>query len=135
MQLYALSVITLVLGGISAGFDALATRFRLDTFFQPDALVAPGFRIWFGIFTALVGALRLFIPGGDVVIVGNLLPALGGILLGVTLIVQGYVSRSSVESELVERLQTLLVANAGLVGPIGLALGAAHFLFPRVVLI
>lgn len=135
MQLYALSVITLVLGGISAGFDALASRLRLDSFFQPDALVSPGFRIGFGIVSATVGLLRLFIPGSEIAVIGNLLPALAGILLGATLVVQGYVSRSSVESDLVERLQTLLVANAGIVGPVSALLGATHFLFPRVILI
>jgi hypothetical protein len=132
-QVYFLSVVSLVLSSIALGFDTLDERLHVGSFFSASAVKSPSFRLGLGIVTLVVGILQfLTTADGDVPVVGDLIPALTGIVLGGTLIVIYYKEKSTEESQTLDRLDRAFVQNASNLAYVGLVVALLHFLLHRV---
>lgn len=132
-QIYLLSILTIVLASVSLGFDALDDRLHVSAFLAREAVTNPSFALGLGVVTLLVGFFQfLSTHPDDVVFLGNLVPAATGMVLGFTLMLVFYRSRSTVESALVERLDAILLHNATNLAYLGLIVALLHFFFPRV---
>ncbi|MFP4113362.1 MAG: hypothetical protein ACOC2Y_04280 [Spirochaetota bacterium] len=132
-QIYLLSILTLVLASITLGFSELDERLRVSSFFSESVFKSPGFAFGLGITTLLVGFFQfLSVHPDDTIILGNLVPAATGMVLGATLILAYYKEKSTVESGFVERLDQLFLQRSASLAYLGLLVAILHFFFHRV---
>ena len=94
------------------------------------------FRLVLGIVCCLTAVLKILsVVPGDVVVIGDIIPALAGILAGFILIFRYYRHHSDIESEKSEKLETFFESNRKWIGILAMASAALHFLFPSVMLL
>ncbi|MDR0513326.1 MAG: hypothetical protein LBG93_09575 [Treponema sp.] len=95
------------------------------------------FKLVVGVVSSLVGLMKILsVVEGDVPVIGDLLPAVAGILAGFTLIFEYYRSRTSLETtDHVAKIDRLLAANKKVIGVAAIVSAVLHFLFPRVLLL
>lgn len=138
-QFYLLTVVSTIVAGLALSSDYLKTKsefFGSFRFLQKNRSI----QIVAGLVTAAIGVLKLIFrsPGEEVIVVGDLLPAAAGIILGVILIGEAFRQHpkegakqekvgKSVE-KVTERIATYRIP----VGIAGAVIGLAHFLFPRI---
>lgn len=135
-QFYFLSILLNLLSGIALAYDSLDEKFSLSAFFNRDFFKRPGFRITVGILTFLVGVFKfLSVTRGNVPVVGDLLPAVMGLILGSTLLVMYYQDRSSVAGPFVQAFDSIFIKNRTVFGTLGIITAILHFLFPSVLLL
>lgn len=132
-QVYLLSVITLILASVALGYDPLDERIHVSSFFNGAIFKSPGFAFGLGVVTFLVGLFQfLSVHPDDTIILGNLVPATAGVVLGGTLMLAYYKEKSTVESGFVDRLDAIFLQNAAGLSYLGLLIAVLHFLFHRV---
>jgi membrane associated rhomboid family serine protease len=91
------------------------------------------FRLILGVLTMVAGLLKLLSPAqGDIPVVGDLVPALLGLLSGFVLVFSYYRNKTSLESEEADNFGRILAKNKRWIGFVALASAALHFLFPSV---
>jgi len=95
------------------------------------------FRLIVGILSAITGLLKILSAiDGDVPVVGDLFPALTGLLCGFILIFDYYRGNSSlVVSENSKKVNQLILKNRKIIGIIAIIAAVLHFLFPKVLLL
>jgi hypothetical protein len=133
LQFYFLSVIMNIIAGIvlSAGFIDERVSFVSGMKDYLDG--KPNIKLTVGVITFIVGFFKLLsVTRGDVPVVGDLLPAVAGLVMGFTLFLDYYKSRSTVSSSLVDWSEKVLLNNSNIIGLTGIAIGFLHFLLPRV---
>lgn len=132
-QIYFLSILVNLLTGITLSFGQMDEKLQLRSLFNPELFEHPGFRLTMAIVTFVVGFLKLLsVSPGDVPVVGDLLPALAGMVMGFTLFLQYYRDRSTVESSAVATLERLFVSNSAIIGTLGIIVAVLHFFLHRV---
>ena len=138
-QFYLLSVVSTIIAGLALSSDYLKTKsefFGSFRFLQKNRSI----QIIAGLITAAIGVLKLIFrsPGEEVIIVGDLLPAVAGIILGVILIGEAFRQhpKEGVKQEKVgksvEKVTQRIAPYRIPVGIAGAVIGLAHFLFPRI---
>jgi hypothetical protein len=91
------------------------------------------FRFILGAATIVTGLLKILSSvRGDVPVVGDIVPALAGLLSGFILVFEFYRGRSSLDPEHTDKIEQVLVHNKKWVGYFALAAAALHFLLPTV---
>lgn len=134
-QFYFLSIMSNIIGGLVLSSGSLSERFPFLTSWN-ELFKKNSNRLLFGIAAVVFGLFKILsVTKGDVVVVGDIIPAFTGIGLGVTFIIESYQQRSTVSSPAVERLDNFLVKNKTIVGVLGIVAGILHFLFPSVLLL
>ncbi|MFP4153505.1 MAG: hypothetical protein ACLFR8_05455 [Alkalispirochaeta sp.] len=132
-QIYFLSILTNILAGIALAFDRMDSRLRLHAVFNPELFQHNGFRLAIGIIAFVVGFLKLLsVAPGDVAVVGDLIPALAGMVMGFALAFQYYQERAEVRSSTTETLDKVFGRHNATLGMIGLTVGIVHFFLHRV---
>ena len=153
MQFYFLSIVTNLLAGVTLAGDYLATRFPGLQSLLPG-LNQRTARLTIGSITTAVGILKLLVYANplQIVVVGDLLPAVAGIVLGGSLVVTALrpTEEDGVEPEAageeesdhvapvegpVEKTAHLALGYRVPVGLAGMAVAVLHFLFPGAVLL
>lgn len=134
-QFYLLSVLTLVVGGL-----VLARRdvdAAVDRVLNRDLLEQSGFVFGLGIAAVLAGVLRLLsVTEGDVPVVGDLLPALSGVVLGASLLTMAYEERPQhVDSPFLSTMNRVLLQPRRVTGTAFAIIGGVHFLIPGVLIL
>lgn len=153
IQFYFLSVLFNLVGGYALIEDSARNRHpSLEgmRIFLRD----PTVRLVIGILSAVVGAFKLLtVVRGDIPVVGDFLPAVAGIAVGATLLLDIYRSPEGAMAEAAEaeaanaegpgaaaaekakgpgRIERLLIEHEEAVGLAGMIAGLVHFLFPAV---
>jgi hypothetical protein len=96
----------------------------------------PTLRMLLGTLSILTGFFKLLsVAPGDVPVVGDIIPAIIGIALGLVLLLDTYHVKRGVDSRLSGRLEKLILKYKPILGLLGIAVGLIHFLFPSVLLI
>lgn len=132
-QVYLLSVVTLILASVALGFEQLEERLRVGSFFNAAVFTSQAFRFGLGVVTLLVGFFQfLSVHPDDTIILGNLVPAAAGMVIGGTLVLGYYREKSTVESSFVDRLDRIFLRNAANFAYLGLLVAVLHFFFHRV---
>jgi len=133
LQIYFLSVAANILAGLASSSEFLAGRFHG---FAPlhDLLEKRPCRAALGATAAVVGLLKLLIPF-DVPVAGDLIPALVGMALGVSLVLQVVREKADLPFESLGRLQKAALAYRLPLGIAGIVAGVLHFLLPRALLL
>jgi len=132
-QIYLLSVLTNLIAGVALSIEGMDEKLHLTSVFNRDLFENTGFRVGLGIITLVVGILQILsVPEGDVPVVGDLLPALSGVILGVILLLEYYRGRSEVSSPTVDALDNVFGKNSAVFGTLGMVIAVVHFIFNRV---
>jgi hypothetical protein len=160
MQFYFLSIVTTMLAGVTLAGDYLAARFPALQSVIP-CLNGRTARLTIGTSTAAVGVLKLLVYANplQIVVLGDLLPALAGIVLGGSLAVAALRPEEEDGSEEdvgmerpvhttkegssrvvaadgpVEKTAQLALGYRVPVGLAGIAVALLHFLFPGAILL
>jgi TctA family transporter len=131
MQLYFLSITTNLLAGTALCAEYFARRLR---WFAPLGQLAGGrgFRVVVGALAAAVGFLKLLVRSApnDVPVVGDLLPALAGLAMGASLLVQVLREKADLPAEAISGVEKAALAYRVPLGLAGLAVALLHFLLP-----
>ncbi len=132
-QIYFLSVLTNIIAGIALAFDRMDERLRLHAVFNPELFQHAGFRLAIGLITFVVGFLKLLsVSPGDAAIVGDLVPAVTGLLTGFALAFQYYQERTEAQSSTVQSLDKVFGRHSSSLGMVALLAGVVHFFLHRV---
>ena len=134
LQIYFLSIALNALAGymlISAGSGGVPEHkggFLLNN---------ETFKFVVSILTAVTGFLKLLsVVPDEVPVVGDLFPAIAGMLAGFTLFFVHYRERSGVNvSPQTERIERFTAVNKKIIGWVAVIAAILHFIFPRVLLL
>ncbi|MDR1626970.1 MAG: hypothetical protein LBT33_10575 [Spirochaetia bacterium] len=135
-QLYFLSIIINLIVGIVLARSLIAGKFPtlgnlLETIGEANL-----FRFAGGIAAATVGVLKiLLVTVNDVLIVGDLVPALAGIIAGAILLFECFREKAVDFPRWVDRIADFLVAGKSVWGLIAVAAAALHFFFYQALLL
>ena len=111
--------------------NTMTTVFGENTIFDDKT-----FRLVLGILTMFVGLMKLLsVVHNDVPIVGDLLPAVAGLLGGFCLLVEFYRQNASDELKLPDFIQRLFVEDRRYLGILCIVAAILHFVFPDVLLL
>lgn len=138
--IFFLSVITLFLAGISLSSGLLSQKMAWFERFS-DLVESDAYTIIVGLLTFASGIAKLFsVTAGNVPVVGDLLPALGGLFLGAALIFQFYKARSTEspdESGDVKAniLDVLFIQYKDVFGILGVIIALVHLIFHWIILL
>ncbi len=138
-QFYLLTVVSTVVAGLALSSDYLGKKsdfFASFRFLRRNRSV----QISAGLVTAVIGVLKLIFrsPGERVFVVGDLLPAAVGIILGVILIGEAFRKHPQEGAEQekvgksVEKVTEAIMPYRVPVGIAGAVVGVLHFLFPSI---
>jgi hypothetical protein len=143
LQFYLLSVLLNVLVGLvllfsfdsdginNGGFESDGIT-RID---DPSLFENRTFRFVLGLASIIVGVLKLFVVTNHIRVFGDFLPALTGILGGITVLLNYFVASSTVEIHVTGAPELIFVRGARFIGVACLAAAVLHFIFPRVILL
>lgn len=136
IHLYVVSVITLCLAGTALASPLIDEKITFPKLLSRDMLERPNFRLIIGVLTFLGGFLQfLFVPFADLAVIGNLFPALGGIIAGFSLMLLFYQSKATVISEGLEKVIQVFIGNRDVIGVLALVIALLHFLFAPAILL
>jgi hypothetical protein len=91
------------------------------------------FKFILGILSIVMGVLKLLSPtDGDMPVLGDLAPALTGLMGGFILCFEYYMGHTTLATTSVNTIDALFIKNEKLFGILSLAAAALHFLFPKV---
>ncbi len=93
-------------------------------------------RLILGVLTMVVGFFKILsCTRGDVPVIGDLLPALGGLAAGFSLLFDFYKARSGIKNENAERMEMVFIKNRRWIGYGAMVSAFLHFLFPAVMFV
>ncbi|MDR2900939.1 MAG: hypothetical protein LBV20_05425 [Treponema sp.] len=94
------------------------------------------FRLGFGVLTCLTALLKILsVVPGDIWVIGDIIPALAGLIAGFILVFAYYRHHSDIESEKSAQLESFFESNRKWIGIVAMASAVLHFLFPAVMLL
>lgn len=133
MQFYFLSIVCNVLAGLAlllnaeeSGAMPLVEGLR-ETFKNETT------RLVLGILSLIAGLFKILsVVRMDVVVVGDLLPALAGILASIALFNEYYTARSTIERTPNPVFVAIFITRKKWIGWMAIVAAALHFLFPNV---
>jgi hypothetical protein len=134
LQIYFLSIILNLIAGFALAGEYLAEKMQFARKPADWFIEDPLRYLITGAAAAVIGVLKIIsVIKGDIAVVGDLLPALTGILLGSILLLLYYQKRSTVEEDgNPSGLKNFLLQNRSFFGIGGMLFSLVHFLFPRV---
>ena len=132
-QIYFLSIIINLIVGVFLARSIIAGRIPALGKLLGDIEKEKAFRLVGGIAAVFVGFLKLLlVPEGDVPILGDLFPALAGMLAGKTLLSEYFQEKSpSPLPEKLGRVADFLIANKEIWGIAALVSAVLHFFFNK----
>ena len=136
-QVYFLSVVTLLIGGMTLARAFVGERFSFLSGW-PTLVEGEKTRRIIAIVTVVVGLLKLIVrsPGETIPVGGDFLPAIAGIVVGGLLLYEDYYVRkmAGLEEEEAEP-NAMLLGYRDQIGMAAVIIGMAHFLLPSVTLL
>lgn len=136
LQFYFLSILLNSLTGLTLIFNSYTEKSQDSLKNVPDFFTNKTFKLVIGIlccFTALIKLLTSF--PGSILIMGDLLPAVVGVLGGIAVLFDYYMNNSPSETKLNPKLETIFVTNKKYIGVLCVLSALLHFLFPRVIIL
>jgi hypothetical protein len=135
-QIYFLSIFINLIVGIVLARGIIAGKFPAAGNFFEAIGDAGLFRLAGGIAAAAVGILRLLlVTAGDVLLVGDLVPALAGIAGGTILLFEYFREKNLTFPAPVTRCADFLIAGKSVWGIIAIAAAVLHFFFNQALLL
>ncbi len=133
VQFYFLSIIANLLGGIALAIDYLGEKVAFLASLK-DFFVKQSVRITIGFTALIVGILKLIVKpvGWSVPFVGDLLPALTGIGIGIALLIDFFKKKTDtdVAKENLEKVEKAVMTYRVPLGLAGIVVAILHFFIP-----
>lgn len=135
-QMFFLSVFVNLFAGLALSFPILEARLRLSNVFQPEIFHSRPFRLVLGLVAFVIGFAKLVIvtPPNPPVI-GDLIPAIVGMVMGLTLAAAAYCEENSAPPKAIATLDGVFGPHAAVIGIVGAVTALLHFLFPAIILL
>jgi hypothetical protein len=135
-QLYLLSILANIVAGLTLAGDYLGTKFAFLASFKNLRENRPA-SITIAVIAAVIGALKLIIlsPRESIPVVGDFLPALAGIILGLILLIEAFRQNVEARGEKAEKISALVLSYRVPAGITGVVIALVHFLFPGAVIL
>ena len=133
VQFYFLSICLNIVGGLILAAPHFSERFPGISKFREYIFDKPGLRI--GLFTSLllIGVMKIIsVSTGDVIIVGDFLPALTLLISGFTMLIEYIYENNESENGFLKKMNSIFVKHASITGIAALVAGCLHFIFPTV---
>jgi hypothetical protein len=132
-QFYLLSILANGFAGLLLAADYLGPKVAFFSEWK-KLLENRAAKVTLGIVVGAIGVLKLIVssPGETVPVVGDLLPALAGILLGAILLGESFRARVEQAGEKVDRVARAVIGYRVPIGITAMVIAALHFLFPQV---
>jgi len=135
VQFYALSVFINIIIGSLLSIDGKSEEAGFFSRLK-DVLEDRGFKFSLGILSLIIGLFKILTPTrGDIPVVGDLMPAVAGIVLGGVLLLEFFRTKSDVSSEAISKIEGAVAQNRKFIGITGIVIGILHFLMPAVPII
>ena len=133
VQFYFLSICLNVLGGLVLAAPHFSERFPGISTFRRYIFDKTGLRIGLIAAILLIGVMKIIsVSASDVIIVGDLLPALTLLLSGFTLLIESIFENNESETGFLKKMDSIFVKHASITGIAALVAGGLHFIFPTV---
>ncbi|MDR1893114.1 MAG: hypothetical protein LBQ61_00265 [Spirochaetales bacterium] len=131
LQFYFLSVIANFIGGALLASAYLEPKFPIFSKLEDIFNDKPNLKIILGVVALLVGIMKILsVVPGDVIIVGDLLPGLVGLLVGLCLIFDYYQAKNEEPEE--NHLAGVVDQYRHILGILAMVLSLLHFFLPKV---
>lgn len=135
-QIYLLSIMANIIAGLTLSSDYLGKKMALFSGFKVfrENRVS---EIVVGLAAASIGILKLIVrsPGEGIPVVGDLLPALAGIGLGLILLGEAFGHKVESENESIGKASRTALTYRVPVGIGGVVIAILHFFLPAIVLL
>ncbi|AHH10312.1 hypothetical protein bcCo53_000152 [Borrelia coriaceae] len=134
LQIYFISVLLNILGGIVLAFPLLVERFKGLVIFEAFIHLInnnKNVRSIFGTIFLIASIFEIIIPY-DLPIIGNLLPAISLFFIGFILFLSQKMPINLQNNKEYEKFKSLIESNKKLIGILALIIGAIHFFAPKV---
>ena len=133
VQFYFLSISLNILGGLVLAAPHFSERFPGISILRGYFFDKPGLRIGLFVSLFLIGVMKIIsVSTGDVIVVGDLLPALTLLFSGFTMLIEYIFENSESESRFLKKMDGIFVKHATITGIAALVAGGLHFIFPTV---
>ena len=132
VQFYALSVFVNLIAGLVVSTDSEdiknTTLLKVRDFVKDQTV---GFT-W-GLLALVIGVFKLLSPlQGDVPVVGDIVPAVSGIALGVVMLFDFFKAGTQISSEIVDKIGGHIAKHRRAIGLFGMVSAVLHFFMPSV---
>ena len=133
VQFYFLAICLNILGGLVLAAPYFSERFPGISAFRGYIFDKSGLRIGLIAALLLIGIMKIIsVSAGDVIIVGDLLPALTLLLSGFTMVIEYIFENNEAENGFLKKMNSIFVKHASITGVAALVAGGLHFIFPTV---
>ncbi|AAX17496.1 hypothetical protein [Borrelia turicatae] len=134
LQIYFISVLLNILGGIVLAFPILGERFKCLIIFEEFINLInnnKNVRSIFGTTFLIASIFEIIIPY-DLPIIGNLFPAISLFFIGFILFLSQKIPTSLQNNKEYGKFKSLIESNKKVIGILALIIGIIHFFAPRV---
>lgn len=130
VQIYFLLILSNIIMGIILAKNFLNTKF--ENFSQVNQLLSSEIlQVTIGCIGTIVGLLALFLRyAGNVVIIGDLVPAAIAMLSGVTLFIEYIAQEDNTEATIIKFVKNIFLKNRTILGFASIGAGLIHFIAP-----
>ena len=133
VQFYFLAVCLNIIGGLVLGASSFKDRIPGLSVFRKFIFDNTTLRVGLISSILIVGILKfvsVFI--GDILVVGDLLPALTLLVSGFTLLVEYMSEKNDSDKAIINKMDSIFVKHSSIVGIAAIVAGSLHFIFPGV---
>ncbi len=132
VQFYALSVFANIFIGIllssGPGQESRTVLTRIKVILEDK-----GAKFILGLISFIIGFFKILTPtSGDVPVIGDILPAISGMVLGGVLLLDFFKASSDAKPAVVEKIDNIILPNKRYLGMAGILAGILHFLMPGI---
>ena len=134
-QFYLLSILANMIAGLTLAGDYLGEKMPFLASFK-NLRANKAAQTIIAIASLVIGVIKLVVlsPGESVPVVGDILPALTGIVLGGILLIEAFRPTVDSRSESIQKISKAVLTYRVPVGIAGVAVAFLHFLLPGVVI-
>ncbi len=133
VQFYFLAVCLNIIGGFIVAAPYFEEKMPFLGSVKQALVGKQSGRVIFILLLLFTGVFKILsVTKGDVPVVGDILPALSLFVLALTLTVEFFSEKSSVEGTMIHKLEGVLVKNSQVIGVTAFIIGVLHFIFPGV---
>ena len=130
LQIFFLSIACNLIGGVTLALDAIVKRVPRASALA-DFLSNRRGKLWTGLSVILTGFIALFVPAqGGVLIIGDLIPSVVGMIMGIALLFEVFRQDAIFPSESSVKQDRPPVTYRTTLGILGIAVAVLHFFLP-----
>jgi hypothetical protein len=129
LQFYFLSISCNLIAGSALAFEAIYRKIPRLTALGNLLSVRNG-KLSIGLSVLLVGFITLFVPADGFLIIGDLIPSLAGIAMGIALLFEVFRQDAVFPSESMEKQDRPPLPYRTTMGLLGIAVAVLHFFLP-----